>query len=126
MGFQDLTLDDVGLTPETSAELCDALSQAKQVKSLDLSNNSIGQHRAVRAASYAPDGIHGIAALILATEIQIRVLILQNVGLGDRDVLELAAAMWKNHSLVRIDLCHNNVGDRGAVQLANLVPSPSV
>lgn len=121
--IQDLTLDDVGLTPETSAELCDALSQAKQVKSLDLSNNSIGQHRAVRAASYAPDGIHGIAALILATEIQIRVLILQNVGLGDRDVLELAAAMWKNHSLVRIDLCHNNVGDRGAVQLANLVTS---
>lgn len=93
-------------TPLGAANLADALVINKALKTLDLSENHIG------------NGGAEILADALKSNSVLTSLLLRNTGIEDLGATELALSLWENDALTDLDLASTAIGDDGVIRLA--------
>lgn len=84
-----------------------------RVKTINLDNNKIGN-----------EGLQNLVKWVdtMGTRCQLENLSLENNNIGDSLLIDLVEALIKSMSpLVKLNLSHNHISDRGAVALADIL-----
>ncbi|XP_062896299.1 NACHT, LRR and PYD domains-containing protein 3-like [Mobula hypostoma] len=100
--IQKLELNRVGLTDSGVEDLVSAFSTIPSLTGLGLSGNKLGD-----------SGVKLVSAALRNPECKIQTLRLENVGLTDSGVEDLASALRTNPSLTGLGLSGNKLGDSG-------------
>ncbi|XP_062895928.1 NACHT, LRR and PYD domains-containing protein 12-like isoform X2 [Mobula hypostoma] len=111
--IQKLWLDNVGLTDSAVEDLASALSTNPSLTELDLGANKLGD-----------SGVKLVSEALRNPECKIQKLGLDNVGLTDSAVEDLASALSTNPSLTELDLGANKLGDSGVKLVSEALRNP--
>jgi Ran GTPase-activating protein (RanGAP) involved in mRNA processing and transport len=111
--LRELSLGNTGISSIGLAALSNgiAANSNSALQRLDLRNNELGGGNAGML----------LAAILSKDTAALSSLSLVNTGLGDDEVVALAAALHANTVLTRLDLSNNNIGDVGASALIALL-----
>ncbi|XP_032871875.1 NACHT, LRR and PYD domains-containing protein 3-like [Amblyraja radiata] len=100
--IQMLWLQRVGLTDSGAEDLASALSTNHTVTKLNLSENKLGD-----------SGVKLVSVALRNPDCKIQTLLLNSVGLTDSGAADLTSALSTNHSLTKLWLGDNKLGDSG-------------
>ncbi|KAM9834945.1 NACHT, LRR and PYD domains-containing protein 3-like isoform 2-T3 [Syngnathus typhle] len=101
--LQVLKLWNCKLSKKSCEALASVLSSPGSLRHLDLNGNDLHD-----------DGLEALAAGLAKPQCTLRVLKLQNCGIGRRGCVSLAKALWSNPShLQQLNLLGNHIGEEG-------------
>ncbi|XP_032872012.1 NACHT, LRR and PYD domains-containing protein 3-like [Amblyraja radiata] len=100
--IQTLLLNRVGLTDSGAEDLISALSTNHSLTQLYLGDNKLGD-----------SGVKPVSAALRNPDCEIQILGLNSVGLTDSGAGDLTSALSTNHSLTKLWLGDNKLGDSG-------------
>ncbi|XP_032872506.1 NACHT, LRR and PYD domains-containing protein 3-like [Amblyraja radiata] len=111
--IQILWLNSVGLTDSGAVDLASALSTKHTVTKLYLSGNKLGD-----------SGVKLVSEALRNPDCKIQILGLNSVGLTDSGAVDLASALSTKHTVTKLYLSGNKLGDSGVKLVSEALRNP--